>query len=191
MTGKIKKFFGDDPELVLPAHHSSTPDTSWRNVIISFGTFLVLLYCFGVQIWIIVRSIKISQAVDREPAGKNETVRVRYEESLDSAMRFSMKSVDTIWAKLLEIPSAPLLTNSLNGRAIGQTKATEVISAACLYRKGSELAKHGDLAVFFNVLYNLWIAFFILVLFSYEHKTLRFSRKVHSACVVGLIQAWM
>lgn len=76
-------------------------------------------------------------------------------------------------------------------RALRPTEAAEDISAKCLYLKGSEVANRGDLGVVFSVLYNLWVAVFIIALLSYEHKRLRFSRKVHSACVVGLIQTWM
>lgn len=42
-----------------------------------------------------------------------------------------------------------------------------------------------------NVIYNLWVMIFILLLLSYERKRLRLQRRAHSATVIAFIQMWM
>lgn len=61
VVGRLKAFFGDNVELVMSDQGSLPSRSSWRSFFVSVSSFLVLIYCFGVQIWVIVRSIKASQ----------------------------------------------------------------------------------------------------------------------------------
>lgn len=191
---KLKSFFGDEVDLSSYNRHDTLAKRSWRNTVLSFAAFLILLYCFAIQIWVVVRSFQASHTTSEfSPDGfVNETTSastsVMATRTL-SKMASATITRKTTFSRRPEATAGPV--EYLWERSFGQKEPTEEISTPCLYLPGSEVSDHGALAVVFNVFYNLWVALFVIILLSYEHKRLRFKRKVHSAAVVGLIQAWM
>lgn len=188
LAQRLQSFFGSDVDLALSESQHPALRNSWRNMVISFFTFVVFVYCFAIQIWVIARSLQASQASPSSTSPRD--IQPSETQSKSTARSSETNMATRTYSSIGGRPTSPT-AESIWTRAIGPEKAVEDLSELCLYKEGSEVSKRGDLAVALNILYNVWVAFFIILLLSYERKRLRFSRKAHSAAVVGLIQAWL
>jgi hypothetical protein len=145
-----------------------------------------------------VASVSDYFAISDTPALTARTTTVVFRSSkptATSSTKFEQSGrVTLIESSKLPEAARPSLSDELyfrRRRGLRQTAPSSNMTASCLYYEGSQVAKHGEFAVALNVLHNFWIIVFVLLLLSYERKRLRFSRKAHSAAVVGFIQSWL